>query len=126
MSEPQNQNQEAPGVTDPIPGFEPVLPEFGPVTQPEKRHRTMPPIPLENDVFHVTPATAENPAAAGDQSGSSKVIAKRTFFSNTIFPSKDEIARRAFALYEEQGRQPGHDAEYWLKAEAQLNLARND
>jgi len=29
----------------------------------------------------------------------------------------DKIAHRAYELYEERGREPGHDMEDWLKAE---------
>ncbi|HLX65230.1 MAG TPA: DUF2934 domain-containing protein [Planctomycetota bacterium] len=45
----------------------------------------------------------------------------RHFFSDTIVPSKDAVARRAYYIYLEQGSQPGHDAENWAKAEAQID-----
>jgi len=32
----------------------------------------------------------------------------------------EDIARCAYLLYEKQGRQPGHDLDDWLEAEAQL------
>lgn len=32
----------------------------------------------------------------------------------------ERIARRAYELYEQRGRQGGHDVEDWLKAEQQL------
>jgi hypothetical protein len=35
-------------------------------------------------------------------------------------PTHDEIARRAYALFEQSGCIPGHDMEHWLQAEAQL------
>ena len=35
-------------------------------------------------------------------------------------PTHDEIARRAYELFEKNGRIPGHDVENWLKAEQQL------
>ncbi len=31
-----------------------------------------------------------------------------------------EIRRRAYALYEERGREDGHDIDDWLRAEAEL------
>jgi hypothetical protein len=34
--------------------------------------------------------------------------------------SSEDIARRAYELYEEEGRQDGRDVEYWLRAEAEL------
>jgi len=35
-------------------------------------------------------------------------------------PSPEAVARRAYAIYENQGSQPGHDVKHWLEAEAQL------
>jgi hypothetical protein len=34
--------------------------------------------------------------------------------------SQDEVARRAYFTYVNQGSQPGHDVQHWLQAEAQL------
>ncbi len=33
----------------------------------------------------------------------------------------DEIRCRAYALYEERGRQDGYDMQDWLRAEAEIN-----
>ena len=33
---------------------------------------------------------------------------------------EQEIRRRAYALYEERGREDGHDIDDWLRAEAEL------
>ena len=38
-------------------------------------------------------------------------------------PTHDEIAQRAYALFEENGRHPGHEMENWLEAESQLMAA---
>jgi hypothetical protein len=35
-------------------------------------------------------------------------------------PSPEALARRAYAIYEHQGSQPGHEVKHWLEAEAQL------
>lgn len=35
-------------------------------------------------------------------------------------PSPDAVARRAYELFEERGREPGHELEDWLAAEAEL------
>ena len=35
-------------------------------------------------------------------------------------PTHDEIAQRAFHLYDSRGRQDGHDVEDWLRAEEEL------
>jgi len=39
-------------------------------------------------------------------------------------PTHEEIACRAFELFEKSGRLPGHDVENWLNAEKQLMAAR--
>ena len=33
---------------------------------------------------------------------------------------EDEIRSRAYALYEQEGRQPGRDQEYWLRAVSEI------
>ncbi len=40
-------------------------------------------------------------------------------------PSPDEVARRAYFAYENQGSLPGHEVQHWLKAEAELIAERN-
>ncbi len=40
-------------------------------------------------------------------------------------PSQDEVARRAYFCYENQGSQPGHEVQHWLAAEAELIAERN-
>jgi len=35
-------------------------------------------------------------------------------------PSVDEVARRAYFIYVNQGSQPGHEMEHWMAAEAEL------
>jgi hypothetical protein len=39
-------------------------------------------------------------------------------------PSPDEVARRAYFSYVNQGSLPGHDVQHWLEAEAQLLTER--
>ena len=39
-------------------------------------------------------------------------------------PSPDEVARRAYFSYENQGSLPGHDVQHWLEAEAELLAER--
>jgi hypothetical protein len=39
--------------------------------------------------------------------------------------SPDEIARKAYFAYENQGSLPGHDVQHWLTAEAELTAERN-
>jgi Protein of unknown function (DUF2934) len=40
-------------------------------------------------------------------------------------PSPDEVARRAYFAYVNEGSAPGHDVQHWLEAEAQLLAERN-
>jgi hypothetical protein len=40
-------------------------------------------------------------------------------------PSADEVARRAYFSYVNQGSPPGRDVQHWLEAEAQLLAERN-
>jgi len=39
-------------------------------------------------------------------------------------PSVDEVARRAYFTYVNQGSLPGHEVQHWLEAEAQLIAER--
>jgi hypothetical protein len=38
--------------------------------------------------------------------------------------SRDEVAKRAYAIYLDQGSPQGHDVQHWLEAEAQVMKAR--
>ena len=40
-------------------------------------------------------------------------------------PSPEEVARKAYFVYENEGSQPGHEVQHWLKAEADLIAERN-
>ena len=40
-------------------------------------------------------------------------------------PSPDEVARKAYFTYVNQGSRQGHEVEHWLEAEAQLIAERN-
>ena len=39
-------------------------------------------------------------------------------------PTHEEIAHRAFSIYEKGDRRPGHDLDDWVEAEAQLIAER--
>lgn len=39
-------------------------------------------------------------------------------------PTHDEIALHAYLIWEKEGRLPGHEEAYWLQAEVQLRLTR--
>jgi hypothetical protein len=40
-------------------------------------------------------------------------------------PFPDEVARKAYFAHENNGSQPGHEVQHWLKAEADLIAERN-
>ena len=40
-------------------------------------------------------------------------------------PSPDEVARRAYFTYVNQGSRSGHEVQHWLEAESQLIAERN-
>ena len=61
------------------------------------------------------PANVPRPTAAG-------IINPK---ENDFTPSPDEVARRAYFSYENQGSLPGHEVQHWLKAEADLIAERN-
>jgi hypothetical protein len=61
------------------------------------------------------PARAAWPAAAAD------LNQDRIEF----VPSADEVARRAFFTYVNEGSSQGHDVQHWLAAEAELIAERN-
>jgi hypothetical protein len=42
-----------------------------------------------------------------------------------FMPSPDEVARRAYFSYVNQGSSQGHEVQHWLEAEAQLLAERN-
>jgi hypothetical protein len=51
------------------------------------------------------------------------ITAKRSATSGLTAPdvaTVDQIRRRAYELYEEHGREDGHDVEDWLQAEAEI------
>lgn len=43
---------------------------------------------------------------------------------HTPMNAEDEIRRRAYELYEQEGRQHGRDREHWLRAEAEIRGRR--
>jgi hypothetical protein len=43
----------------------------------------------------------------------------------TYVPSPDEVARKAYFSYENEGSRPGRDVQHWLSAEADLIAERN-
>jgi len=61
------------------------------------------------------PASAPQPAAVADLKRNEVDFAR----------SADEVARRAYFSYENEGSPQGRDVQHWLAAEAQLIAERN-
>jgi len=51
-------------------------------------------------------------------------VAKVVRMSPILLPTDEEIAERAYFIWEREGRQNGRDRENWLKAEAELMAER--
>jgi hypothetical protein len=54
-----------------------------------------------------------------------KTAAKPNRGESGFVPAPDEVARRAYFTYVNQGSRPGHDVQHWLEAESQLLAERN-
>jgi hypothetical protein len=61
------------------------------------------------------PSSAPRPTRAADPSQNNADFA----------PSPDEVARKAYFSYMNQGSLPGRDVQHWLEAEAELIAERN-
>jgi hypothetical protein len=46
--------------------------------------------------------------------------------SKSRIPSNDDVARRAYELFQARGGEPGNDLENWLQAERELNHTPDD
>jgi hypothetical protein len=59
--------------------------------------------------------------------GTAQPIAAASSNQNAIdfVPSPDEVARRAYFSYVNEGSRQGRDVQHWLEAEAQLLAERN-
>jgi len=55
----------------------------------------------------------------------STAAAELTQGRNDFVPSADEVARKAYFSYVNEGSLPGRDVQHWLKAEADLLAERN-
>jgi hypothetical protein len=64
---------------------------------------------------------SQKPAAAPQPVSPTAPDARETAF----IPSPDEVARRAYFTYVNEGSRDGHEVQHWLAAEAQLIAERN-
>ena len=63
----------------------------------------------------------QRPAGKAQPVANAKINQNEIDFS----ASADEVARRAYFAYVNQGSLPGRDVQHWLEAEAQLLAERN-
>jgi hypothetical protein len=72
---------------------------------------------------HQKLAQTQNPAAAGSLR---PVLAAGQYTDPADFtPSPDEVARKAYFAYVNQGSRDGHEVQHWLAAEQELIAERN-
>jgi hypothetical protein len=69
---------------------------------------------------HFSPDQNQKPASASPPTAAADLNQNEIDFA----PSPDEVARRAYFSYVNQGSLPGHDVQHWLKAEAELIAER--
>jgi hypothetical protein len=69
----------------------------------------------------ILPNQNHEPGSASQSTASADLPQNETGFR----PSADEVARRAYFSYVNEGSKPGHDVQHWLTAEAHL-LAERD
>ena len=55
----------------------------------------------------------------------SKAPASVPQHKNPVSNVEDEIRRRAYELYEQRGREDGHDLEDWFRAEEEITQKRS-
>ncbi len=64
-----------------------------------------------------------SPNQKSDGAPQPAVMEKSNHSEAKFVPSPDEVARRAYFSYENQGSLPGHDVQHWLDAEAELVIS---
>lgn len=86
----------------------------------------------KNDDGSLKPARRRSGQAAGDHTPNVTEAKPPATVGNATLPvertprnAEEEIRRRAYELYEQDGRQHGRDREHWLRAEAEI-LGRSD
>lgn len=94
-------------------------PEEGPVKATRRRTASASIVTSTPDVTE-----AKRPASASVSNASGITLP----VTETPHGAEEEIRRRAYELYEQDGRQHGRDREHWLRAEAEVlggNAARS-
>ena len=76
-------------------------------------------LPMKHKHF---PQTHNPPTTVTHQSPAAAALSQNEI---NFTPSPDEVARKAYFAYENNGSRPGHEVQHWLKAEADLIAERN-
>jgi hypothetical protein len=71
---------------------------------------------MKQNKYPPDPKSADSKAAAIMESNKNEI---------NFTPSPDEVARRAYFTYVNQGSSQGHEVQHWLAAEAELIAERN-
>jgi hypothetical protein len=66
-------------------------------------------------------AQNQKPASASRPTAAANINQNKIDFA----PSPDEVARKAYFTYVNEGSRPGHEVQHWLEAEVQLLAERN-
>jgi hypothetical protein len=69
---------------------------------------------------HFSPDQNQKPAGASPPTAAADLNQNEIDFA----PSADEVARKAYFSYVNEGSLPGHEVQHWLEAEAQLLAER--
>ena len=73
----------------------------------------------------------KNKRISQEQNRKHRVVASRSAIAClnqdeiNFVPSPDQVARKAYFTYVNQGSLPGHEVQHWLDAEAELIAERN-
>ena len=70
---------------------------------------------------HITQEQRLTKSTATSRSAAARLNQKEIDF----VPSPDQVARKAYFTYVNQGSLPGHEVQHWLEAETELIAERN-
>jgi hypothetical protein len=78
--------------------------------------------PRRSTIATPTPNPEVNPEGKRPESAEPKrpTLVATMPVHHTPMNAEEEIRRRAYELYEQEGRQNGRDREHWLRAEAEI------
>lgn len=75
---------------------------------------------IEGVLFPMARTTSARSKKANPTNGDKPAASSNVRVITAPNSLEDEIRTRAYALYEQEGHQPGRDQEYWLRAESEI------